>query len=136
MDRHTRIVTLENNSQILELIEASRSTRTAPVLDELMAMLQTARLVPQHKIEMNVVTMNSSVLLRQQSTKKLLEVVLTYPKDADPANKRVSIFSTIGVAILGIRTGWVTRWKTPIGWDHFRVEEVIFQPEAAKQYQH
>ena len=92
-------------------------------------------MVDQQEIGRNVVTMNSKTLLKSLTNGRQAELTLTYPTEANPINSRISVLSNIGVALLGIKVGETVTWQTPVGRGEFCVEEVLYQPEAAKEFQ-
>jgi len=57
-----------------------------------------------------------------------------YPSFANPAKNRISILAPIGMALLGYQTGDVVEWKVPAGMRRLKIEEVLYQPEAAGEY--
>ena len=77
----------------------------------------------------DVVTMNSTVQLRDLHTNEVDTYTLVYPDCADIANHRLSVLAPIGTAILGYRVGDIIRWQVPAGWRKLKVERIIFQPE-------
>lgn len=109
--------------------------KTPTVVNRLVRMLKIAQLIPSDVISKHIVTMNSRLLLRNLANNRQTEVQLTYPKNEDRLKTRVSIFSDIGVELLGCQKGEVVSWQTPLGWGQFRVEEILYQPEAAREYQ-
>ena len=66
--------------------------------------------LPQH-----VVCMNSEVEFRDETTGKVQEVMLVYPDDADISQRKVSVLTPIGTALIGLRTGHSITWRTPNG---------------------
>jgi regulator of nucleoside diphosphate kinase len=46
----------------------------------------------------------------------------------------VSVFSEIGLAVLGRKENDIVSWRVPTGIGQFRVEKVVYQPEAAGDY--
>jgi len=63
----------------------------------------------------DIVTMNSSVRFKNLSTKEEKEYLIVYPKLECKSLGRISIFSEIGVALLGHKKGEVVRIKGPNG---------------------
>jgi Transcription elongation factor, GreA/GreB, C-term len=45
----------------------------------------------------------------------------------------VSVLAPIGTALLGPRTGALIDWKAPRGRKRLRIEEILYQPEAARK---
>ena len=131
MTRRTIILTTEDY-QRLELLLTSNLAHLvgdSVRLDELRAEMDRARVVPQHEVPKDAVTMNSTVALRDLDTNDLETYTLVYPDCADIANQRLSVLAPIGTAILGYRVGDELRWRVPAGWRRLKVEQVIFQPE-------
>jgi len=48
-------------------------------------------------------------------TDEIEDWVLTMPEHADPGQQRISVFATIGTAILGYSDGDAIEWQTPGG---------------------
>jgi regulator of nucleoside diphosphate kinase len=108
--------------------------KSPEIADRLLKELRAARTVPPDRIGKNVVTMNSRVLLRELQSGRQIEITLTYPQDADPKEQKVSVFSPIGVALLGCQEGDITSWRIPSRIGRFKVERVVYQPEAEGHY--
>jgi regulator of nucleoside diphosphate kinase len=98
-------------------------------LAELIAELQRAEIVASDEVPDDVVTMNSTVVLRDLETDGVETYTLVYPNHADIARNRLSVLAPVGTAILGYHVGDVVRWRVPAGVRKLRVDEVLFQPE-------
>ena len=98
-------------------------------LAELIAELQRAEIVASDEVPDDVVTMNSTVVLRDLETDEVETYTLVYPNHADIARNRLSVLAPVGTAILGYHVGDVIRWRVPSGVRRLRVDEVLFQPE-------
>ncbi len=96
--------------------------------------LKRARRVASEEIPAEVVTMNSSVLLRDLKSGNDLEITLVYPKDADVNARKISILAPVGTAIIGCREGDEIEWPVPSGTINYKIEKVTFQPEAAGNF--
>ena len=57
-----------------------------------------------------------------------------YDADADAVGERVSVLTPLGAAILGSRVGDVVEWQTRRGPRRMKIERIVFQPEAAGQF--
>jgi regulator of nucleoside diphosphate kinase len=93
--------------------------------------LQRAEIVEPQRVPRNVVTMNSTVKLRDCDTNELESYTLVFPDEADIVNNMLSVLAPVGTAILGQRVGDSLRWRTPGGWRRVKVEQVLYQPERA-----
>lgn len=103
-------------------------------LTELIAELERAEVVLSDEIPDDVVTMNSTVVLRDLDTGETETYTLVYPNHANIARNRLSVLAPVGTAILGYQVGDVVRWRVPAGVRRLRVEEVLFQPERVGAY--
>ncbi len=87
--------------------------------------LRRARVVPRPQLPPDVVTMNSTVRLRDLETGEEETYTLVFPADADIAKNKLSVLAPVGTALLGYRTGEVVEWPVPAGVSRFRIEEVL-----------
>jgi regulator of nucleoside diphosphate kinase len=78
--------------------------------------------------------MNSRVMLRDVDTGRCQVVTLVYDADAEPLGEEVSVLTAIGAALLGSRVGEIVEWESRRGRRRQRVERILFQPEAAGQF--
>jgi len=81
----------------------------------------------------DVITMNSKLRLTDLDSGTQRVVTLVYPQDANQGDS-VSILSPLGTALLGYRVGNEIRWNTPSGSLHLRIDELLYQPEAAGDF--
>jgi regulator of nucleoside diphosphate kinase len=93
--------------------------------------LAQARVVPAREVPPDVVTMNSTVRLRDLNSGEAVTYTLVYPASADISENRLSVLAPTGTAIIGYRQGDTIEWSVPAGLKRLRVEEVLYQPERA-----
>lgn len=96
--------------------------------------LKRGKIVDSKDVPSDVVTMNSQVILLDLETSEEMTYTLVFPKDADIASGRISVTAPIGTAMLGYRVGSVVHWKVPGGLRRIKINELIYQPEAAGDY--
>ena len=129
------IITINDYQRLLGLIEFASLTGKMPgIISNLYQGLVNAKMLPQTNISSDVVTMNSRILLKDILNEREVEVTITYPQDADNRERKISVFSSIGVALLGSKVGDVASWNTPTGMGQFEILEVVYQPEAVGDY--
>ena len=130
------IITSADRRRLGTLIDTAAQDRLVDrrYLDDLEAELERAVAVEPRDVPADVITMNSAVRLRDLEADEALELTLVYPRDASPAEGRVSILAPIGTAIIGYRTGDVIEWPVPAGTARLKVEDVVYQPESAGDY--
>lgn len=129
------VITTNDYQRLVDLIEfESLQTKMPDMVSRLQEALLNAKKLPQENISRNVITMNSRVLLKDISSEREAELCITYPQDADNRERRISVVSLIGIALLGKQVGDVVSWKTPVGNSQFEILQVTFQPEAVGNY--
>jgi regulator of nucleoside diphosphate kinase len=90
--------------------------------------------IPEAEVDDDVVTMNSKVCVRELDTGRRHALTLVYDADADAFGERVSVLAPLGAAILGARVGDVVEWQSRRGPRRLRIERILFQPEAAGEF--
>lgn len=96
--------------------------------------LKRAHVVASEKIPHNVITMNSKVLLKDLESAEKTIYTLVYPSEANLLENKISILAPVGTAILGFSEGDVIEWEIPDGQVRLEVEKIIYQPEAAGDF--
>ena len=122
--------------RLRKLIEKAHHTeyRGSDYLVRLQGELDRAQIVPPQAVPEAVVTMNSTVVLRDLETGDQETYTLVFPESADLARGRISILAPIGTAMLGYEVGDVFEWEVPAGKRRLKVERILYQPEAAGDY--
>lgn len=103
-------------------------------LDELSEELLRAEVVSPQDIPPQVITMNSRVRLQDLNTKADLEYTLVFPADANLEQGRISVLAPVGMAMIGYRLGDTITWKVPAGIKRLKVKKILYQPEAAGDF--
>lgn len=131
MDSLPQIYLTQNDlDQLLKLVESQPGKR----FEKLESELVRANVVSREKIPRDVVTMNSRVVFENETTRERREITLVYPGGADIDAGRISVLVPVGTALLGLRAGQSIDWELPGGEkQRFRIVEVPFQPEAARE---
>jgi regulator of nucleoside diphosphate kinase len=96
--------------------------------------LDDAQVIPPAEMPPNVVTLSSRVRVRDTSTGEALVYTLVLPLEADFERGRISVLAPLGIAILGQRVGDVVDVRAPGGVRRLRIENVLYQPEAAGDF--
>ena len=96
--------------------------------------LRKCKVVLQEDIPPDVVTMNSRVRLRILDSGEEMICTLVFPTEADINRRKMSILAPVGTALIGYGVGDIVEWKVPAGLIRLRIEEVLYQPEAAGDY--
>jgi regulator of nucleoside diphosphate kinase len=107
-------------------------TKTTGFVKNLNNEIGKAKIVDIKQISRDVVTMHSKVLLHVDGDG--MEVALVYPNEADIEDNKLSVLSPIGTAILGHSEGESIKCQVPSGETDVHIKKVIYQPEAAGDY--
>jgi len=121
--------------RLQKLLEGSHNwnERDREYLEDLEAELDRAIVVSSRKVPPDIVTMNSQIRVTDLDSGKEMTIQLVFPSEADYEQGKISIMAPIGTALLGYRVGDAVEWRVPAGMRRLRVEEVVYQPEAAGQ---
>jgi regulator of nucleoside diphosphate kinase len=101
--------------------------------EELLAEIKRARIVSDKELPADVIRLNSVIHLRDKTANKQMQLILVTPKQANIKEKKISVMSPVGIALIGCRKGQQVKWRVPIGERQFLITDVHHQP--ATDYQ-
>lgn len=130
-------ITELDRQRLIDLIMDAQSGeyRGSVYLEKLRGELDRAEVVLAQDVPADVITMNSKVALLDLDTQEEEIYTLVYPENANTTEGRVSILAPIGTAMLGYRVGDVFEWEVPAGKRRLKVDKILYQPEAAGDYE-
>jgi regulator of nucleoside diphosphate kinase len=137
MSRRKITITSSDHQRLEKLLasEYTEAIESKSYLTDLETELMRAKIVDAANVPHDVVTMGSTVRLRDVDTDEVEVYTLVYPHEAKIADSKLSILAPIGTAILGYRVGDVVTWRVPSGPRRLQVEEVLYQPERESALQ-
>lgn len=121
-------------TKLIELLEEDPATRDKRYMQELDDELRRAKVVNPRSVPGDVVTMNSRVRVTDLDSGAEAVYELVFPGDADPGRNRISILAPVGTALIGFRVGDTVAWEVPSGLKRIKIEEILYQPEAAGDF--
>ena len=131
-------VTLTKNdyTRIYKAITDAKNSKTinSNEAEKLLSELSKAEIVPSEKIDKDVVTMNSEVKLFFENTQKEQSFKIVYPQDANLKENKISIFLPIATALIVYKIGDEIEWIVPGGMTKIKIVDLIYQPEAAGDF--
>lgn len=131
-------VTLTKNdyTRIYKAITDAKNSKTinSNEAEKLLSELSKAEIVPSENIDKDVVTMNSEVKLFFENTQKEQSFKIVYPQDANLKENKISIFSPIATALIGYKICDEIEWIVPGGMTKIKIVDLIYQPEAAGDF--
>jgi len=136
MSNRTIFITEQDRSRLWQLITNAKYAdyRGSKYVEALVGELERAVVVEPKNVPPDVITMNSRVQLVDLESGETMVYTLVFPQDADLAQGKISVLAPIGTAMLGYRFGDVFSWQVPSGERRIKVEAILYQPEAAGDY--
>lgn len=133
MTNETITITSADAEKLRELLSNALSStyRNSAYLTHLRGELERARIVDPDDLPADIVTMHSTVELRDLESGELLTWTLVFPDEADLESGKISVLAPIGTAMLGYRVGDTFTWDTPAGACSMRVERLLYQPVSS-----
>lgn len=129
-----KLVISSIDAERLEQLMDSLSDHAFPGKDDLEAELARAEIVDPKDIPATVVTMNSTVRFKIESSSRGFYLTLVYPQDASMDCGTISILAPVGSALLGLSEGDEIEWPRPGGGVlRVLIEEVTDQPERSDE---
>ena len=136
MADRTIYITKFDMDHLLELIDGVRSTprHNKANIDLLEKELYNGTVVDSEDVPADVITMNSRVSVTDIESGEQMTYTLVFPSEANIAENKLSILVPLGMALIGYRKGDIIEWPVPSGVRKIKVNDVIYQPEAAGNY--
>ena len=134
MNKNTIYLTDKDYNRLLQMVQSQRQKNGLFVVAALSQELKRAKVVSPTEIPADVITMNSRVRLKEMKSAAELDIDIVYPKDADVGKRKVSVLAPVGTAVLGCKVGDEVKWPVAQGMVTYKVEELIYQPEAAGDF--
>ncbi len=132
----TVVITQADRTRLEQLLRSLKNAR-APFRDhirELEAAVSQAVVVPATDVGPDVVTMNSRARVRDVDSGRAETFTLVYHGESGVFDSKLSVLTSLGIAALGARVGDLIEWRTPRATRRLRVEEIVYQPEAAGDF--
>lgn len=133
MSKRNIYITDQDMRRLRELVRTTSDPfgKDRPYLETLRAELDRAKIVPRDAIDADVVTMNSTVRVRDCDGGRTTTLTLVFPESANPQTDRISVIAPLGAALLGYRVGDRVSFTVPTGSRTCEIVAVVYQPEAA-----
>jgi len=96
------------------LANAAR-TRMPDLAADLIEEIARADVLAKGRRLEHIVRMNSDVEFRDDTTGKIRMVKLVYPEAADISQRKISVLTPVGTALIGLRRGHSITWEAPSG---------------------
>lgn len=87
--------------------------------------LGKADIVSDKKLEDDIIKINSVFEAEDTATRKKWKFMLTLPQLANLKDQKISVFSPLGVALIGFKKGMIIQWVLPGGLKKIRILDVV-----------
>lgn len=98
----------------------------------LLAEIEKAAKVPDESIGDDVIQLNSYFEIEECNSKKKYDFTLTLPAMGNIAEKKLSVLTPLGVALIGYKMGMSVEWQLPGGLRKMNILKVT-QPVLSNQ---
>ena len=124
--QHAVLLTKEDHDDILQYlrkgnVQTPDDRESATHLQE---ELKRACLVNKEQLPVNVIRLGSRVNVRELVSGKQFGLVIVTPDKSDRKEKKISVLSPVGTALIGCCSGATIKWKVPAGERSFLIEDV------------
>ena len=136
MENRQIYVTANDFNRLNELLAVAKTFnyRDRNDLKSLEAELRRAKIVESRDVPKTVVTMRTKLRFKDLDDGTQTEVALVYPTEADINAGKISVISPIGTALLGYAKGDTIEWAVPAGTRRIKIMDILYQPEAAGDF--
>lgn len=110
----TQILVSDSDHDRLSVLARAFLDRAPETAEDLLAEMDRARVAEEAAMPANVVRMGSTVTLHDTEG-SVQRVTLVYPAEADIAEKRISVMTPLGTALIGARAGRAVSWRSRDG---------------------
>ena len=119
----------EHDAEQLEHLIKIGSTLDAAHLENLEEELSYANIVSPKKIPPNIITMNSTVQIKDMDSGEEKTYTIVFPNRVGMVENAISVLAPIGTALLGYKEGDLIEWEVPAGTRRYTILKILYQPE-------
>ena len=137
LQRATIYVTNSDRDRLANMIELTREQDDRAnfmYVGKLEGELESAEVVAPDDIPPDVVTMRSTVKLKDLDTDEERIYSIVFPSEADLDEGKISILAPLATALLGYKRGNVVEVEAPSRLRRLLISEILYQPESMGDY--
>lgn len=132
MKKRNIVITTPDHARLSDLIAfGDFSPRERVELRTFERELARAAIVAPNDVPVDVIAINTRVILVDCDTEHHIRLVVVFPDEANIAEGKISVLSPLGSGILGYRVGDAFEWPARNAVWRLQVSHVQFRPEAA-----
>ena len=137
LQRATIYVTNSDRDRLANMIELTREQDDRAnfmYVGKLEGELESAEVVAPDDIPPDVVTMRSTVKLKDLDTDEERIYSIVFPSEANLDEGKISILAPLATALLGYKRGNVVEVEAPSRLRRLLISEILYQPESMGDY--
>jgi regulator of nucleoside diphosphate kinase len=124
---NSQLVLMKDDYKLLITYLKNRTGKTTfdrQNAEDLFAELKKAKLVSKDEFPSDTVRLNSVVRVKPADKDHVMELMIVLPDKANIKERKISIMSPVGTALIGFRQGENVKWQVPSGKKTFTILEV------------
>lgn len=86
--------------------------------------IKNAKIVKAEDIPANAIVLNSIVEIEETVSNKKFHFQVVMPNDANMKENKISVFTPMGIALIGYLEGSFVEWEMPSGVQKFKINKV------------
>jgi regulator of nucleoside diphosphate kinase len=124
----------ERLGNLIQLVRNQNDRAHFAYVNKLEEELEYAEIVEPQEIPPDVVTMRSKVKLKDLDTGEENVYSIVFPTEANSDEGKISILAPLATALLGYKRGSIVEFQAPSRLRRLKIEEILYQPESAGDY--
>lgn len=124
----------ERLGNLIEIVRNKNDRANFAYINRLEEELENAEIIAPEHVPPEVVTMRSKIKLKDLDTGKENVYSIVFPAEANLDEGKISILAPLATALLGYKRGDTVEFKAPGRLRRLRIEEILYQPESAGDY--
>ena len=121
-------------ANLIELVRNQNEPAQRAYVNVLEEGLEFAEIVEPQAIPPDVVTMRSTLKLKDVQTGEKSTYSIVFPTEANLDEGKISILAPLATALLGHRRGETVEFQAPTRTRKLLIQEILYQPEAAGDF--
>ncbi|MDX1602283.1 MAG: GreA/GreB family elongation factor [Salinimicrobium sediminis] len=118
--------------QLISMSQHYRDKSYRGSIEKLLAEMNRAKVVPNSRMPLDVIRLNSEVAISVPGNMKRRYRVVT-PEMSDLNQNKISILAPMGLALFGYAKGDEVEWEFPTGLNKIQIMDVIQHPLTLKK---
>lgn len=128
---YTTEIDRERLGHLIERVRNQGERENFSYINNLEEKLEFAESVAPEQIPPDVVTMRSRVSLKDLDSGDRYVYSIVFPSEAKTDEGKLSILAPLATALLGYKRGDTVEFQAPSRMRRLKIEEILYQPEAA-----